>query len=648
MALPFFQQGAFQNSANMTPDQIERKRAYIAAMMPRFGSAKYVGEGLGQLATGFAVGRQNKKLDGAEEAGMSMAEKMFSRLFGTANSAQSSDMGPLSVLGSNEPWTPGPEAPKGPDPTKTHMGMPDVASGGLAFPGQEKVVPDGTEGGFSFGPDVGQGPTTADAIFRETLLAGGLPEHAVEGIMMNAHDESAFNPNAVGDNGAAFGLLQWNGPRKRALEKFAAETGGNPADPAVQAKFTIYELQGPESAAGQALLAAKTPGEAGAAFVNLYERPAESHRARREAAYLGGGGRTSGGGQAYSAPTGDYGGSQGGGIPMAELQLAMANPWIMSNPAMAGVIQAEFARQQAQNDPMYQLQLQQAQLELDKARNPPAPEPIEVGGVLLDPVTMQPIYDSREPPKPTSDIQNYEYYKDQEIAAGRVPLSIAEWSVMDEKATVPPGAPTIGTIPPGYEAIQDPKTKAWTMRPIPGGPEDKSVKDNLRKQNAVAATETASTAAKRALEAASRRAVDGVFGAIAAYNPESVNAEVYRQTDALKAMASIESLTAMRNASPTGAGMGNPTDRDAVLLEQKHGALDPKSPNYSRDLLDYTRALFQTIHGKDAGDALFDEQFADQIAEVSSGKPNAAAAPSTPDADGWITTKNGVKVRVKQ
>jgi len=238
-----------------------------------------------------------------------------------------------------------------------------------------------------------------------------------------------------------------------------------------------------------------------------------------------------------------------------------------------------------------------------------------------------------------NSVQEYEYYKQGALDRGETPMPYEAFIIADEKATVPEGAPNIGTIPQGYEAIQDPKTLAWSMRPIPGGPEDKSVKDNLRKQNAVAATETAATAAKRALEAATNRAVDGVLGAVAAYNPESVNAEVYRQTNALKAMASIESLTAMRNASPTGAGMGNPTDRDAVLLEQKHGALDPMSPNYSRDLLDYTRALFQTIHGKEAGDALFDEQFADQIAAVVAGKPASSTAPKSNTG----TTKSGLK-----
>lgn len=125
-------------------------------------------------------------------------------------------------------------------------------------------------------------------IFRAELLAGGLAPHMVDGIMMNGHDESGFDPSAVGDNGNAFGILQWNGPRMRALKEFAASMGADAADPAIQAKFTLYELNGPEKAAYERMKATTTPGEAGAAFVNYYERPAETHRARREAAYLGG------------------------------------------------------------------------------------------------------------------------------------------------------------------------------------------------------------------------------------------------------------------------------------------------------------------------------------------------------------------------
>lgn len=123
--------------------------------------------------------------------------------------------------------------------------------------------------------------------FRATLLAGGLPPHAVEGILLNGRDESGFDPGAIGDNGNAFGILQWNGPRMRALHGFAAANGLDPASPKTQAMFTLHELQGPEKAAATALMATKTPGEAAAAFLNHFERPAETHRRRREAAYLG-------------------------------------------------------------------------------------------------------------------------------------------------------------------------------------------------------------------------------------------------------------------------------------------------------------------------------------------------------------------------
>ena len=47
-----FKSGMFQIDPKMTPDQVANKRAMIAALLPKFGSAKYVGEGIGQLATG--------------------------------------------------------------------------------------------------------------------------------------------------------------------------------------------------------------------------------------------------------------------------------------------------------------------------------------------------------------------------------------------------------------------------------------------------------------------------------------------------------------------------------------------------------------------------------------------------------------------
>lgn len=328
--MSIFKQGTFQTFANMTPAQIETKRQLMAAMMPKYGDVDYVGEGLGQLFTGIARGAAHRKLDKAEGEGRKTAEEAFKRLFGTANSAGSADVqGPLSVLGV-APITPV-------DPSNPEA----IASDAMTA--------------------LGKG-ATAEGI-KAGLVARGMPEHIAEGFVMNFQDESGLNPaiNEVaplvpGSRGG-FGLAQWTGPRRKALEAFAAERGMPVSDPGVQMDFLMTELQGPEAAAWSKISGAGTSGEAAAAIVNNFLRPAEEHRTRREAAYLGG-----------AAPSGGQ-----GGIPMAELQLAMANPWLMSDPGMASIIQAEFQRQTQQADPMYQLQLQKAQLDLEKAQQPEGP-----------------------------------------------------------------------------------------------------------------------------------------------------------------------------------------------------------------------------------------------------------------------------------
>ncbi|MGL4811912.1 MAG: hypothetical protein ACRCXM_09050 [Beijerinckiaceae bacterium] len=110
------------------------------------------------------------------------------------------------------------------------------------------------------------------------------------------------------------------------------------------------------------------------------------------------------------------GGMSSGGSPMpisgggadvtAALAAAMSDPWVAKKygPVLEALMGQEMKRgdmqfqaQLAQSDPMYQAQLEAQQLELEALRNPVAAprEPIEVGGVLLDPLTYEPIFDSR-------------------------------------------------------------------------------------------------------------------------------------------------------------------------------------------------------------------------------------------------------------
>lgn len=347
------------------------------------------------------------------------------------------------------------------------------------------------------------------------------------------------------------------------------------------------------------------------------------------------------------------GGNMSMGNPATIQMIAdlLADPY--TPPGEKAMLEQAMAMQLQGMDPMRQLEMEKTRLELDQMRNPQPgfrnmtdEEEIAAG---LDPSGVYQkgregnIVTVQAPAKPSAKSR---IVTGEEAAALGLDPSLRynlEEGPDGRKASPIGGGQTINRTDPappaGYRNVYDDQNRLIAQEPIPGSPaameaEAAARKAEVRSGMADGAGDTAVMAAQRALTADNERAVGGTLGAISAYIPETQSAEVYRQVDALKAMASIEALTAMRNSSPTGAGMGNPTDRDAVLLEQKHGALDPKSPYFQRDLLDYTRALLRTIHGQEAGDAIFEDQFG--------GTTN-----SGPDEDGWQTI-NGVKIRVKQ
>ena len=118
------------------------------------------------------------------------------------------------------------------------------------------------------------------------LMKRGMPQHVAEGFVMNGVDESGLNSSAIGDNGNAGGIWQHNGDRFTGLKNFAASSGRNWTDQEAQMDYIVHENANAERGAYAKILATKTRQEAGAAVLNYWERPAEEHRARREAAYL--------------------------------------------------------------------------------------------------------------------------------------------------------------------------------------------------------------------------------------------------------------------------------------------------------------------------------------------------------------------------
>lgn len=377
------------NGQQLTPDQVERLRVASALAARSGADTSPVGhwsQGLARLVDAWGGYRGNMRADAQEAAGLASADEAI-----RSNPILSSTLGG--------------------DQAGMATPSPVVAALAQQGPGAAPAQPSP-----QFAAD--------GSIIRQGLVERGLPEHVADAFVMNFQDESGLNPAInehqplVPGSRGGFGLAQWTGPRRRALEAFAAQRGVPVSDPNVQMDFLMEELRGPESAAAQAILASPDAGSAAAAIVNKFLRPAEEHRARREAQYLGG-----------AMPA-----SASGGAPnnvIAALAQAQGNPWVAKK--YGGVIDAlmgqqmqrdnamyqaqlsrdnaTFEQQMRQADPMYQAQLQQAQLEIEQMRNP-TPERQELmnagGGNIYDPNSGQWIIAPRGPVAPLSGLGKLE------------------------------------------------------------------------------------------------------------------------------------------------------------------------------------------------------------------------------------------------
>lgn len=229
-----------------------------------------------------------------------------------------------------------------------------------------------------------------------------------------------------------------------------------------------------------------------------------------------------------------------------------------------------------------------------------APSVSEVNGVVYDNRTKQPMFGT--PNKPTS-VQEFEYgsqnpaYFEQQERLRRSGAPVNE-----------------GSIPPGYQAQRDQQGRVVSMQPLPGSPaafEAEQRAKALANQQSGKATVTdvitnASNKIRQAMDS-STLPTTGTIGSWLSGIGETGAAEVGRQVDVLKSNATIENLNAMRASSPTGAALGAVTQQENAMLAAKVGALDPRSPNFKRDLDDYEETVLKTIHGRDAGQKIFSQ-----------------------------------------
>jgi len=183
--------------------------------------------------------------------------------------------------------------------------------------------------------------------------------------------------------------------------------------------------------------------------------------------------------------------------------------------------------------------------------------------------------------------------------------------------TYAPGAPVeFGTLDKGTMMVQGRDEQGnitYKVVPIPGSQAaadvEKAQKIEQKKSSTKATmTETILNEAEKARGLISKYST-GV-GAYALQNlPETDARALAGHVRSLNAQATIETLTAMRQESPTGGALGNVTNSENRMLAAKAGALDPLAGAdvFAAQLDDYERTLLQIVHGNEAGRDIFEQ-----------------------------------------
>lgn len=579
----------------MSPEQVARQREIAAALMQGgmdYSPVEHWAQGLARASQGLVGGLKDRWAGEAEQRGREGFQSQWDSVFGGGGSAS-----PVAAA---------------------------LAGGGAGGgPVPPASIPSGDNAAY----------------IRQGLIQRGLPEHVADAFLLNMQDESGLNPGIneaapiVPGSRGGYGLYQLTGPRRRAYEAYAQQSGIPLDSIDGQLDFLMSELAGPEANAYQAIMAAPDTGSAAAAIVNQFLRPSEQHRARREAAYLGGASMPprnqvaqAGGGMGpygagdtslerfgpdgerftRSSPNepwnrashfGDGGRSQGGGNPSVAQLLSLAgNEW--ANPGQSSVVSALLGQAMQQQDPMYQLQRQKAELELEALRNPAAPAPVFEGGQWWDVSGGMPTAISDRAVDPTSGIQNYEYL----VGQGLDPQAAIDRAFSGGVNVNIPGQPNIGSIPPGYSAVQD-ENGAWSMAPIPGSPaaveaEQAASQADMRSAQSGRYADVVLDDIDRALGMTGADTT-GILGTLLQNVPgtNSRNLDALLQT--IRSNIGFDRLQAMREASPTGGALGAVSDFENRQLQSTLGNLEQSQTEdqLRRNLERVRETYLDIIHG---------------------------------------------------
>lgn len=347
--MSIFKKGMFTADPSATPDQIAARRALMAMLRPKYGSAKYVGEGLGQLFMGIGEGVQASRLDATENAGREQANALFSGLFGrntptASTSGGGAPPGPMNILGVDQSKYP-------------------IGTDGPVYPGET------TPGGLSMGV-----PVQPDYV------------KSIIGTESGGRWDAKNNEIGAGGKAGHFGRVQFGQARlQEAMDAGAIPQGVTPeqfmASPELQMAAEQWHFADLESQLGD-LVGKEVNGQ----VMDMGALVAMGHLGGAAGArkYVESGGAYNPS-DSFGTSLADYAQKHGGkvsmstqgagnampSIPMDDLMAALANPWLA--PEQRAVLMSVYDQQAQAADPMNQLALEKAQLEVDAMKAPPGP-----------------------------------------------------------------------------------------------------------------------------------------------------------------------------------------------------------------------------------------------------------------------------------
>ncbi len=360
---------------------------------------------------------------------------------------------------------------------------------------------------------------------------------------------------------------------------------------------------------------------------------------------------------------------QGTEADIGALMSAAGDPWTSdANARMAQILMGENIRR---NDPAYQMGLEKMGLELEGMRNPGPGKPIEVGGVLLDPETYQPIFDSREAASPKPMEINGQLvdpatgniigdYRDQpdpgfrllprEEAAGMGLDPSKAWQAGPDNRVYEVGGGGVnvsvggegqrmGTIPAGMAAVEDPSNPSgFRLEPIPGGPAAQEAAARLASQEAAGQQQEryANVVSEDIDRAVSLLKADpllstGPFGQILGNISGTSANRLDSMLSTIRANTSFDRLQAMRAASPTGGALGAVSDTELRLLQNSIGALERSNPEDLEYNLRRVQRIYDEIVNGPEG----------QVQNASQPSPSAPAAPAAGTIEDGYRFKGG-------